>query len=1009
MDMMKKTFAFLVLVMIATNSLSAQKRLEQYEPESLFNEAKTLFENENYSAAAVLFDNYLQLAGDEEDNHAVEAKFYEAVSSAYTGAGQQQIVDFVRENPTSILSQKANFLYANILLENKKYRDAVKTYESVDAESLEDNDKAEYYFKKGLAYYQTGDVEKASPLFHSSMLMPSAFQDDARYYYAHIQYINRNYDEARKNFKMIENNPRYKDVVPLYMMQMSFSNGDFSAVTDRADAILANADGYRKAEIALMLAESWYQQKDYAKALTYYDIARKSTRRSFQREVEFRIGFCKMKSADYEGAITCFQNATKRKDDKLGQYGSYYLAQCYIETHEEKFARNAFLAAYKTDFDHQMSEDALFNYARLSMIPGVDPFGEAVTQLSDYLDRNSHSSRADEARMLVVHLLLNAKDYDKAVKTIERFPKMTAEMEKIYAQLTYNIGIQLLADMDYDNSVAYLNKTVKNVEASAKLRCNAAFWISDAYFRKKDYANAEKCLMTFMKMPGAEQSDMFPFAYYNFGYIFYQKGDFANAIKEFNYFVNQSNVEKTFESDAWMRIGDCLFMSRNYDKAVTAYGNATKLDSKNADYAMFQTGMGYGALGNMNAKVNSMNVLCEKYKNSTFYDRALYETGMAHLGTNDERSAIAAFGRLVKERPRSSYARQGQVKIGMLYYGNDQYEQALTSLKKVVKDYPNTDEAREAVNIIRNIYMETNRTQEFFEYTTANGINTSVSEQDSLAFATAERFYQEGKYEQTLDAVNQYIENNPKGAYLLKINYFGLVSMEKLGREGESKPYLEYIISQPDNDYTDNALVKIANMSYDDSDFEKARDYYSRLLEITDNQKIKTDALEKKMCCEYQLEDFAGAIETGDELSSLDLTPMQKNKMNYVVGMSLFNQKDYVTAAVKLHDCAHNDRTELGAEAAYYDVLASWNLKDLDKTEEKVFYISDNFGDYTYLIASSFLVLSDVYVAKDNVFQAKETLKSIIENYPDEQHKTEIVKAAQDKLSEIEKNENEDE
>ncbi|MCQ2318012.1 MAG: tetratricopeptide repeat protein [Bacteroidales bacterium] len=1006
---MKKTCAFLMLVMIATNSLSAQKRLEQYEPESLFNEAKTLFENENYSAAAALFSKYLQLAGDEEGNHAVEARFYEAVSAAYTGAGQQQIVDFVRENPTSILSQKANFLYANILLENKKYRDAVKAYESVDAESLEDNDKAEYYFKKGLAYYQTGNVEKASPLFHSSMLMPSAFQDDARYYYAHIQYINKNYDEAGKNFKMLENTTRYKDIVPLYMMQMNFSNGDFSAVTDRADEILAKADGYRKAEIALMLAESWYQQKDYTKALTYYDIARKSTRRSFQREVEFRIGFCKMKAADYEGAVTYFQNATKRKDDKLGQYGSYYLAQCYIETHEEKFARNAFFAAYKADFDHQMSEDALFNYARLSMMPGVDPFGEAVTQLTDFLDKNPHSSRADEARMLVVHLLLNAKDYDKAVKTIERFPRMTAEMEGIYAQLTYNMGIQFLAGMDYDNAVKYLNKTINNAGASAKLRSDAAYWIADAYLQKKDLANAEKSLMAFMKMPGAEQSEMFPLAYYDFGYIFYQKGDFANAIKEFNYFVNQNDVEKTYESDAWMRIGDCLFMNRNYDKAVTAYGNATKLDSKNADYAMFQTGMGYGALGDMNGKVNSMNALCEKYKNSSFYDRALYETGMAHLGANDERAAIAAFDRLVKERPRSSYARQAQVKIGMLYYGNDQYEQALTSLKKVVKDYHNTDESREAVNIIRNIYMETNRTQEFFEYTTANGIATSVSEQDSLAFATAERFYQEGKYEQTLDAVNQYIENNPEGAYLLKINYFGLVSLEKLGRAKESKPYLEYIISQPDNDYSDNALLKIAKMSYDDSDFEKARGYYTRLLEITDNQKIKTEALDKKMYCEFKLEDFAAAVESGRELSNLDLTQQQKNKINYVVGVSLFKQKDYVTAAVKLHDCAHNDRTELGAEAAYYDVLANWNMKDLDKTEEKVFYISDNFGDYTYLIASAFLVLSDVYVAKDNVFQAKETLKSVIENYPDDQHKSEIVEAAQNKLSKLEKVDDENE
>ena len=83
---------------------------------------------------------------------------------------------------------------------------------------------------------------------------------------------------------------------------------------------------------------------------------------------------------------------------------------------------------------------------------------------------------------------------------------------------------------------------------------------------------------------------------------------------------------------------------------------------------------------------------------------------MAHLSTNDERSAIAAFSQLVRERPRSAYARQGQMKIGMLYYNGNQYDNALTALRKVVDDYPNTEESREALNIMRSIYMEQNRT-----------------------------------------------------------------------------------------------------------------------------------------------------------------------------------------------------------------------------------------------------------------------------------------------------------
>ena len=76
--------------------------------------------------------------------------------------------------------------------------------------------------------------------------------------------------------------------------------------------------------------------------------------------------------------------------------------------------------------------------------------------------------------------------------------------------------------------------------------------------------------------------------------------------------------------------------------------------------------------------------------------------------------------------------------------------------------------------------------------------------------------------------------------------------------------------------------------------------------------------------------------------------------------------------------------------------------------EEKVFFVSDKFSNYINWTARSFIILSDVYVAKDNIFQAKETLKSVIENYPDDEDDyTEVVDLAQEKLNDIENTSNE--
>lgn len=998
-----KLFIITLLLTFVTASLSAQKRIDGYDPEAVFQEAKTLFDNQNYSSAAELFNRYLSICDGQSEQKMVEARFYEAACSSYMGAGEEQLMLFSKENPTSTLAPKADLLYANTLFKNRKYRDALKKYEVINEDALSKEDRAEFYFKKGLAYYQTNDIDKAAPLFYKAVFMESPYGDDARYYYAHIQYVNKKYDEAKFHFKKIESSPKYKDVVPLYLMQIDFVEGNYATVTQDADTVLAAADKTRKAELALIVAESWYEQQNYAKALEYYTVAQENSKRPFAREVEFQIGFCKMKQGDYEGAITNFQNATKkRNDDELAQYASYYLAQCYSQTGQDKFARNAYLVAHKTDFDHEMSEDALFNYAMLSFISGVDPFNEAVAQLDEYIGKHPDSPRRDEARLLVIHLYLNNKDYNKAIRALEKYSDMNDEMQAIYARLTYDIGIQDYNASDYDGAVSYLTKTVNNKKTPATVKAEAYYWLADSYMQKKDNGNAERFFGAFLKSEGSGQTDLMPFAHYNLGYLAYAKGNFANATKEFNYFINMTNGDKPYESDAWMRIGDSYFMERNYQKAINAYGNAMKLDKRNADYALFQQGMGHGAMGNMNAKVNSLDRLVKEYSTSSFYDRAIYEIGMAHLSTKDQRSAIAAFSKLVKDRPRSAYARQGQMKIGMLYYNDNQYDNALAALQKVVKDYPNTEEAREALNIMRNIYMEQNNTSEFYAFTGTNGIATSVTEQDSVSFATAENFFQQGQYENAVSAVDQYIQKFPQGAYMLKINYYGQVSLEKLGRQSETKPYLEYIISQPDNDYTDNALLKLAAMEKTAGDFAKAKAYYQRLRQITENQKLKMQAIEGVMECSYKLDDYDVAIGCGNELLAMtELSKDKKNQANYYVGMSLYKKDDYRGALSKLEACSQKDRGAMGAEAAYYVVLTKYNLGNLDEAEESVFYISDNFSSFSYYVAMSFVTLSDVYVAKDNVFQAKETLKSIIDNYPGGEPK----ELAQQKLAAIEKEE----
>ena len=115
------------MLFFLTVSVSAQKHIESYNPEALFNEGVLLFQNQEYGAALSAFTQYRAQVADVKSQRCVDAQYYEAVSSLYLGQadGPAKIIKFVNDNPGSTWACHANFLYANNLFQNKKYKEAL--------------------------------------------------------------------------------------------------------------------------------------------------------------------------------------------------------------------------------------------------------------------------------------------------------------------------------------------------------------------------------------------------------------------------------------------------------------------------------------------------------------------------------------------------------------------------------------------------------------------------------------------------------------------------------------------------------------------------------------------------------------------------------------------------------------------------------------------------------------------------------------------------------------------
>ncbi|MBS4056320.1 MAG: tetratricopeptide repeat protein [Bacteroidales bacterium] len=978
------TLIIILLSGLLAGTVQAQQTVYFDNPDQMYREAVELFDNDLFDAAQQKFAGLQQLLSDKQSMYYVDAAYYDVVCAIELNQADasEKVKTFADTYRSSRWMPKITLLQARVLFNENNYQQALNAFKKVSPAGLSRGERNEYFFKTGYAQMRTNDADRALVNFGKVKEEKSIYQVPATYYYAHLQYTKGKYDEALKHFKRLENDRTYSKLMPVYIMQIYYQTGEYDKVIAMGDQVMNTADSKRKADIAQMMAESYYKRENYAKALEYYTIFEQSSRRQLSRDDQYQVALTKFKMGKYKEAINNFQQAVG-KDDALTQGAYYHLGRCYYETDQANFARNAFLSASKSTADPQLSEDALFNYARLSIEAGADPYNEAVTALEKFIAANPNSNRKSEASGYVVQLYLNSRNYDAALGSLEKVRNRSKELKAIYAQLAYSRGIELFNRGDFKGAIGFFEKAI-NEKADGTSTATATFWLADAWYREKNYANAQRYFKDFLSMREATKLDVYPLASYNLGYAYFSEKQYASALPWFRQYVNAPySKQPRLTNDAWLRLGDIQFIGRQYTEAANAYDQVIRARQPESDYAYFQKAQCYGALGNFSQKVSTLNELVRAYPKSAYYDNALYEMGSTSLVMNDPKTAIIHFDKLVKERPRSAYAKEALVKMGLIYYNNNQNDRAITTLKKVVEDYPGTDESRESMNTLKSIYMEMNRLQDFFAYAEKSGaVQYSGIEQDSLAFTMAENFYQENRFADALTALTNYLNKYPKGAYMLPANFYKARIELNDKQLDAALANFRVVIDFPDNQYTDEALLESARIMYEREDYPKAHEYYTRLYSLADEPNVQVEALEGKMKSSYFLKRYDEAVQEARLLKSDERTGKQQLlQASFILGKSLFEQRNFAEASTELDIVVKQSKNALGAEALYMKALISYENAAYDEAEKLAFDLADKFGAYDYWVAKGFILLADVYVKKNNVFQAKQTLQSIIDNY----------------------------
>ncbi len=965
------------------------------------------FDKEKYGSAQRQFEKAIKESEGQNSEVAVNAQYYAALCGIelFNRDADLLLREFIRMNPESPKVKEALFQLGIYNYRKKKWDKVLHWFGKVDQFELSPNQKNEYLFKYGYSYFRKKKYTDASKKFYEVKEEDHVLAPAARYYYGHIEFTNGNYQTALKEFRKIENNKKFKAIVPYYISQILYYQKRYDELVSYAKPRLDSSKIKRKSEIARLIGDAFYRSKQYKDAVVYLELARRPPSK-LDQEGEYQLAYSHYKMGKYYEAIKGFSKLSVRRD-KLGQTSMYQLGDCYLRVEEKKYAKNAFLEASEMEFDPEIAEDALFNYAKLSYEVAFDPYNQSIKAFKRYLKKYPDSKKKEEVYDYMVKVYLTTKNYAQALRSIEQLETKNDKIKRAYQLITYNRATELFQNRNYTEAVKFYDMSLKYV-VDKNLNAQTYYWKGEAQYRQNSYAKAIEAYKQFIFQPTAILQAEFNEANYNLGYAYFKLKDYENAQKWFRkFFYYEKETDSTRLADSYNRTGDCFYVTKSYEDALIYYTSSFQIGASDQDYALYQMAICKGLTKDQDSKIRFLSTLVDSFPNSSYVEASKYDLGTSLMKSGKDEESIALFDDIIANYPNSSFVKRGLLNKGLIHYNNSENGKALEVFKRIVADYPNYEDSKEALLGIKNIYIEQGQFETYSEF--INGldfVDLNEAELDSAVFAAAEIKYFEGKYEVAAPELEKYLSRFDPALFDMNASYYLADCYNRGGNKAKALEYYNRVIERPFGGFTERALLYASEINFQNEEYDAALSHYSNLEKIASSASNRFVADYGQMKCLFKMMSYESAMAYAQKVLASDkVDPDVYIESQFVIAKSLFAENNLDSAYAMFELVNDTTMNEMGAESMFHMAEIKFKNDSLTAAENLIYDLVNRVPNYPYWTAKGLILLADVYMATDNLFQAKATLESIINNYEGEDLVA-IAKANLKKIEEFEKGQN---
>jgi len=832
---------------------------------TMYEEAKTAYENKDYSSAIEKYE--LALAEAEKrfvKTEVIDKDFntlaryqiavcYSKLAEEGDVANFDKSIEIIEEvYPTATVRKHQEgivYLWGHILFKKEQYEEAEPKFRELIEKFPNSLFVENSWYAVGNLNYALQKYEDARKAFKAVLdnYPHSDFKDDAQHLIAQSYLVEENYEQAFTEFDRL-NTEEYKNY-PDLQAEASYKSAYSLNRLGRDDEAIARYNtfvtvypGSNYVTAAYFdLGSIYAKQKDYDNARQNYELAIQNTNdMGLRSEIQNEIGRNYYEQEDYQNAIVAYEKLLDPEQNpeglhlleaKLGISDSNYRLQNWAEA----------IPAYQKVVNEHPDETAYVPYCTFQV-------GEAYYQQKDYenslawyqkvLDTYPDDDIAPHALYGAIWSLseLDRTDEVQAVgenfialkKEDPDFDLQAAEIQMRLGQIQYDMENHQRAAEEY----AKVWDEYQDLPKFFVLKLMSKFQEGASYFNAAKPAGYKE----------TDQDAVFDEAALQKGVAAYNQAidKFGDSYDPTSYGNYDFDERLQYIENCQMNLALAYEKLQDFENARRMYALIPR-QSENYQRVQLLVAQSYAQEDKRGEAIDAYQAVLDD-ANTTPDNKDLAQIKLADLQRADKRypEAAVSYEQIVAANPAGEYADDAQYLVGVCYYQiedkkPDDLSKAIAAFEKMANDYPNSPNLSDAYYGIALAYRD------------------FAEKHDKTYWA---------KVIEIADTATTALGDSEDAAVQEKLNNINLVKIRALEESEGSEAgadsmiaVLQKVVSSPvaTVDAKANAQLKMGHLLYEVKRYQEAISSYEKLLEITPNHESVPTAKYQIAVCNFQL------------------------------------------------------------------------------------------------------------------------------------------------------------